>query len=33
MPDSSIIVKNLDHFFGSGKLQKQALFNINLEIF
>lgn len=29
---SSISVHNLDHFFGSGKLRKQALFNINLEI-
>lgn len=29
---SSISVHHLDHFFGSGKLRKQALFDINLEI-
>ncbi|MEO0647796.1 MAG: ABC transporter, partial [Cyanobacteria bacterium J06650_10] len=23
---------NLDHYFGSGKLRKQVLFNIDLEI-
>ncbi|MGB3293171.1 MAG: DevA family ABC transporter ATP-binding protein [Phormidesmis sp.] len=28
----SIVVHNLDHFFGAGKLRKQALFDINLEI-
>ncbi|WP_204139421.1 DevA family ABC transporter ATP-binding protein [Halomicronema sp. CCY15110] len=28
----SIVVHQLDHFFGTGKLRKQALFNINLEI-
>lgn len=29
---SSISVHSLNHFFGSGKLRKQALFDINLEI-
>ena len=28
----SIVVQNVDHFFGSGKLRKQALFDINLTI-
>ncbi|MGB7520079.1 MAG: DevA family ABC transporter ATP-binding protein [Spirulinaceae cyanobacterium] len=28
----SIIVDQLDHYFGSGKLRKQALFDINLKI-
>ena len=28
----SIAVHNLDHYFGSGQLRKQALFDINLEI-
>jgi putative ABC transport system ATP-binding protein len=28
----AICVQQLDHFFGSGRLQKQALFDINLEI-
>lgn len=28
----SIIVNHLDHYFGSGKLRKQALFDINLKI-
>ncbi|QLE58597.1 DevA family ABC transporter ATP-binding protein [Nostoc sp. TCL26-01] len=27
-----ISVQNLDHYFGSGQLRKQVLFNINLEI-
>ncbi|MBD2361003.1 DevA family ABC transporter ATP-binding protein [Anabaena minutissima FACHB-250] len=27
-----IFIENLDHYFGSGSLQKQVLFNINLEI-
>jgi putative ABC transport system ATP-binding protein len=27
-----IFIENLDHYFGSGQLQKQVLFNINLEI-
>jgi putative ABC transport system ATP-binding protein len=27
-----ISVKNLDHYFGTGQLRKQVLFNINLEI-
>ncbi|AFY49631.1 ABC exporter ATP-binding subunit, DevA family [Nostoc sp. PCC 7524] len=27
-----ISAQNLDHYFGSGQLQKQVLFNINLEI-
>ncbi|MEM9152090.1 MAG: DevA family ABC transporter ATP-binding protein [Cyanobacteria bacterium P01_F01_bin.3] len=31
-PKLSIIVHNVDHFFGNGKLRKQALFDINLEI-
>ncbi|MEM6451880.1 MAG: DevA family ABC transporter ATP-binding protein [Cyanobacteria bacterium P01_D01_bin.105] len=29
---ASISVHNLDHYFGTGKLRKQALFDINLEI-
>lgn len=28
----SIVVHQLDHFFGTGKLRKQVLFNINLAI-
>lgn len=32
MENKSIIVHQLDHYFGSGKLRKQALFDINLEI-
>lgn len=28
----AISVHNLDHYFGAGRLRKQALFNINLEI-
>lgn len=32
MESKSIIVHHLDHYFGSGKLRKQALFDINLEI-
>ncbi|MEL6138938.1 MAG: DevA family ABC transporter ATP-binding protein [Cyanobacteria bacterium J06628_6] len=32
MTDYSIVVRNLDHFFGSGQLRKQALFDINLSI-
>lgn len=32
MPNASIVVQNVDHFFGSGKLRKQALFDINLTI-
>lgn len=32
MTDPSIVVHNVDHFFGSGKLKKQALFDINLTI-
>lgn len=32
MQESSISVQNLDHFFGSGKLRKQALFDVSLEI-
>ena len=28
----AICVQQLDHFFGSGRLRKQALFDINLEI-
>lgn len=30
--NASIVVQELDHYFGSGKLQKQVLCNINLEI-
>lgn len=29
---SVISIQNLDHFFGKGKLRKQVLFDINLEI-
>ncbi len=29
---NSITIRNLNHFFGKGSLQKQVLFNINLEI-
>ncbi|MBF2015405.1 MAG: DevA family ABC transporter ATP-binding protein [Rivularia sp. T60_A2020_040] len=29
---SVISIENLDHFFGKGKLRKQVLFDINLEI-
>ncbi len=29
---SSIVVHRLDHYFGAGKLRKQVLFDINLEI-
>ncbi len=28
-----ISIKNLNHYFGQGKLRKQALFDINLEIY
>ncbi|NJL86083.1 MAG: ATP-binding cassette domain-containing protein [Leptolyngbyaceae cyanobacterium SM1_1_3] len=30
--EAAIVVHQLDHYFGSGQLRKQALFNINLEI-
>lgn len=30
--ESVISVQNLDHFFGSGQLRKQVLYDINLEI-
>ena len=30
--ESAISVHRVDHFFGSGRLKKQALFDINLEI-
>lgn len=30
--DPVIIARDLNHFFGTGQLRKQALFNINLEI-
>ncbi|MEA5568011.1 DevA family ABC transporter ATP-binding protein [Anabaena sp. UHCC 0399] len=30
--ESVIAIESLDHYFGSGQLQKQVLFNINLEI-
>ncbi len=29
---SVISIQNLDHYFGTGQLSKQVLFNINLEI-
>ncbi len=29
---SVISIQNLDHFFGKGKLRKQVLFDISLEI-
>lgn len=32
MTKPAISVQNLDHFFGSGRLKKQALFDITLEI-
>ncbi|MGC1394961.1 MAG: DevA family ABC transporter ATP-binding protein [Coleofasciculaceae cyanobacterium] len=32
MSQSAIIVENIDHYFGQGQLQKQVLFDINLEI-
>ena len=28
-----IVIRNLDHYFGSGSLRKQVLFNINLDIY
>lgn len=31
-PEFSIVVHQLNHYFGTGKLRKQALFDINLEI-
>jgi putative ABC transport system ATP-binding protein len=30
--EPAIVVQNLDHYFGQGKLRKQVLFDINLEI-
>lgn len=30
--DPAILVKQVDHYFGSGQLQKQVLFDINLQI-
>lgn len=32
LPKPVIAIKNLNHYFGQGKLRKQALFDINLEI-
>ncbi len=32
MSQPAIIVRNLDHHFGQGQLQKQVLYDINLEI-
>jgi putative ABC transport system ATP-binding protein len=32
MTDTVISIQNLDHYFGQGKLRKQVLFDINLEI-
>lgn len=31
-PNTAIAIQNLDHYFGKGQLQKQVLFDINLEI-
>ncbi|OIP66979.1 MAG: ABC transporter [Oscillatoriales cyanobacterium CG2_30_40_61] len=31
-PNTAIAIQNLDHYFGHGQLQKQVLFDINLEI-
>ncbi len=31
-PNTAIAIQNLDHYFGQGQLQKQVLFDINLEI-
>ncbi|MEO0408884.1 MAG: DevA family ABC transporter ATP-binding protein [Cyanobacteria bacterium P01_A01_bin.135] len=31
-PSPAIAIQNLDHYFGSGQLRKQALFDINLNI-
>ncbi|HEY9669128.1 MAG TPA: DevA family ABC transporter ATP-binding protein [Coleofasciculaceae cyanobacterium] len=33
LPKPVIAVKNLNHYFGQGKLRKQALFDINLDIY
>jgi putative ABC transport system ATP-binding protein len=33
LPKPVIAVKHLNHYFGQGKLRKQALFDINLEIY
>ncbi|HBL61985.1 MAG TPA: ABC transporter [Cyanobacteria bacterium UBA8803] len=33
LPKPVIAIKNLNHYFGQGKLRKQALFDINLEIY
>lgn len=33
LPQPVISVQNLNHYFGSGELRKQALFDINLEIY
>ena len=33
LPKPVIAIQNLNHYFGQGKLRKQALFNINLEIY
>jgi putative ABC transport system ATP-binding protein len=32
IPSPVISIRNLDHFFGTGQLRKQVLFDINLEI-
>lgn len=32
MSQPAIVVKNVNHYFGSGQLQKQVLYDINLEI-
>ncbi|MEO8893229.1 MAG: ATP-binding cassette domain-containing protein, partial [Coleofasciculaceae cyanobacterium] len=32
MSQPAIIVQNVNHYFGKGQLQKQVLFDINLEI-
>ncbi|HAN75565.1 MAG TPA: ABC transporter [Planktothrix sp. UBA8407] len=31
-PNTAIAIQNLDHYFGKGQLQKQVLYDINLEI-
>lgn len=32
-PQPVILARNLNHYFGEGELRKQALFNINLDIY
>ncbi|MEW6492214.1 MAG: DevA family ABC transporter ATP-binding protein [Cyanobacteriota bacterium] len=33
LPNPVISIKNLNHYFGQGKLRKQTLFDINLDIY